>query len=80
MLTVDLIVCTMEEMKAMGAPMASLFAEAEPCTLDVATSSDNERTRGMRAGCARARGVCTWKMSAGGAREWHAQTTRHRHA
>ena len=35
MLTVDLIVCTMEEMKAMGAPMASLFGEAEPRTLDV---------------------------------------------
>ena len=40
MLTVDLIVCTMEEMKAMGAPMASLFGEAEPRTLDVATSSE----------------------------------------
>jgi hypothetical protein len=39
-LTVDLIVCTMEEMKAMGAPMASLFGEAEPRTLDVATSSE----------------------------------------
>lgn len=38
-LTVDLIVCKMEEMEAMGAPMAGLFREAEPRTLDVAASS-----------------------------------------